>query len=475
MVIISSTKLFFEAETFAIIGASSDKSKLGWHIVNNFLKYYNGEFFLINPKGGNIEGHPIHKSILDINGTIDSAVIAIPAKYVPTALSDCVKKGVKSVIIESGGFAEVSEEGEKMQDELLEIIKGTNTRIIGPNCIGVYSPSFGIDTIFIPRSRVPRPKAGNVAFMTQSGALGSAILDSFTIIGDGRWISRFASYGNACDVNESDLLRYFGTDPLTEIVLAHLEGFKRGEEFLTLCKEISRKKPIIVLKSGRTALGSKASSSHSASIACDDAVVDDLLKQHGAIRVDNYQDLLNVAKVFLTQNIPNGDKVGIVTDGGGFAVIGSDSIDHENLNLAKLSNKTLEKFNDVYPSWYICSNPLDLTGTVTAEEFILGIKSMYFDENVDILVPIIIPSAPNFDVRKFSDLFSEFITEVKHGGKKPDKPILTVSLGGSDSQILNAKFDKLDIPHFSTPEEVFRIIRYVVNYHDFLSMQETVI
>ncbi|MHA2249361.1 MAG: acetate--CoA ligase family protein [Candidatus Kariarchaeaceae archaeon] len=467
---LTSVQSFFEAKSYALVGATGNKSKLGWHIVDNFLTKFDGKSYFVNPKGGEIEGHPVYKSVQDIPDPVDAAVIAIPSRFVQQVVEDCVAKGVKAIIVESGGFAEISVEGRIMQEKLVQTIQGTQSRIIGPNCIGVLSPNNGIDTFFIPSGRVSRPDHGPISFFTQSGALGSAILTAFSKEADGRWFSRFASYGNACDVNESDLLEYFGQDSETKIIMAHLEGFRDGPRFLELAREITKVKPVIVLKTNRTSLGATASASHSASVASNDEVVSALLKQHGVIRVNEFEELIRVARALRNQPIPQGPRIGIVTDGGGFAVSASDAVEQEGLKMGKLDQKTTDTLHAKFPPWYISNNPCDLTGTVTAEEFVFAFEQFCFDPNIDIVMPIIIPSAPQFDVNEFMTGLTHFVTQVKP--KYPEsarKAIFAVSLGGEESQIINAKLDKLDIPVYITPNKAMTILKYLVEYRDYLN------
>lgn len=462
-------KYFFEAKSVAIIGATANKTKLGWHIVENFLKQFPGKTYYVNPKGGEIEGEPIYKKLKEVPEPVDTVVIIIPAKYVLEVIEDSVKIGAKTIIVESGGFAEVSEEGKEMQRKIVETVKGTGIRIMGPNCVGILSPSQGIDTIFIPLSRVARPGEGPIAMMTQSGALAAAVLDQFTLEGDGNWISRLASFGNAADVNEYDLLRYFGQDEKTKIIVAHLEGFKRGADFLAEAKKITPKKPVVILKTGRTKLGSKASQSHSASLAADDAVVESLLKQHGIVRVNELKDLIMLAKAFATQPVPRGPKVGIITDGGGFSVMGSDFVDMFGLELGELSKRTTDSLIATYPSYYISKNPLDLTGMVSDEEFMFGVEKMFLDPNIDIIFTIIIPSAPRINVPGLLERMTHFITKVRpNNPESAQKPIFSLTIGGEEGRIIDSKFEKLDIPTFRSAHEAIKIISYMVEYRQFL-------
>ena len=465
--------VFFEPKSVAIIGATGDRSKLGWHIVENFLLNYPSDLFFINPKGGEIEGRKVYKNLRDVPAPVDLVVMAIPAKYVLKAVEDAVAKEVKSIVIESGGFAEVSKEGRRMQEKIVELAHTKNIRIVGPNCIGILSPSDGVDTIFIPLERVARPGSGNIAMMTQSGALGSAVLSAFTMEGNGRWISRFVSFGNASDVNEYDLLDYFGRDVKTKVILSHLEGFKNGKKFMVKARKIAREKPIVLLKAGRTSLGAKASESHSGSVASNDSVVSALLKQHGIIRVNQFDEMINLAKTLEKQPIPRGNRVGIVTDGGGFAVMASDAVEREGLALGQLSKKTISGFKAKYPPYYISNNPLDLTGMVTAEELMFGVEQFCLDPNIDSIILIIIPSAPQFVVKDFLDLMTDFLTRTKpYNEESASKPILSISVGGEESKIINSKFDKVDIPTFGTVEEAMKMLKYLVEYRDFLKREE---
>jgi len=271
-------------------------------------------------------------------------------------------------------------------------------------------------------------REGAACGTTSSGTSASGTTEE----GDGRWISRFASYGNASDVDESDFLGYFGDDDRTEIILCHLEGFKNGAKFLNAARRIAKKKPIVVLKTGRTSLGAKASESHTSSLAVDDKVVNDLLRQHGLIRVDKFDEMIQVAKALAKQPIPRGNKVGIVTDGGGFAVMASDAVDENGLTLGTLNKSTIDSMKEKYPSYYISSNPLDLTGTVTAEELMFGIRSFLLDDNIDALISIVVPSAPQLDVKHFTELFTDFIVNEKNiHPEMSKKPIFSISTTSS--------------------------------------------
>ncbi|MHA1212293.1 MAG: CoA-binding protein, partial [Candidatus Heimdallarchaeota archaeon] len=275
---------FFQTKSMAIFGASASKDKPGFVIAENFINNFDGKTYLINPKGGEILGQPVYKSVLEVDDPIEAAVIIVPAKYTTMAMADCAKKGIKSVTIISGGFKEIGEEGIKLQQQIDELAKEHNIRVIGPNCIGLFYPKRGLDMVFLPDEKLTRPGVGGVAILSQSGAFGSAFLDIMGSLGNGNYVSKFVSYGNASDINEADILEYFGEDPETKIILAYLEGFKDGKRFIEIARKVSLKKPIIAIKANRNEAGAHAVASHTASLAANDAVTDALFKEAGIIR-----------------------------------------------------------------------------------------------------------------------------------------------------------------------------------------------
>ena len=306
---------FFNATSIAIIGVSRNELKPGHIVANNLIEKFFGDIFLVSNSGiGELLGHRVYSSVLEINDIIDLAVILTPAPVVPHILKECVKKRIQNVIISTGGFAETGTEGMKLQDELDAIIKESGIRVIGPICIGVYSPLTGLDTMFLPVEKLQRPGPGQVSFLSQSGAYGVAFLNKLSLLGYGRWISKFASFGNAIDIDESDILEYLGEDDQTKVIFAYLEGFKNGRDFINYARAIQ--KPMIVIKAGRTSAGSKASFSHTASLSTNDHVVDDLFRQSRIIRANNWESGLDYVKLFAMQPPPRGKKVAVITDGG---------------------------------------------------------------------------------------------------------------------------------------------------------------
>ncbi len=385
---------FFQAKSMAIFGASVSKDKPGFVIAENFINNFNGKTILVNPKGGEILGHPVFKSLEEVEDTVEAAIIIVPAKYVPAAMEDCAKKGVKSVTIISGGFKEIGEEGIKLQQRIDTIAKEHDIRIIGPNCIGLFYPKRGLDMVFLPEEKLKRPTEGGISILSQSGAFGSAFLDVMGSLGKGNYLSKFISFGNASDINEADILEYFGEDPETKVILIYLEGFKNGRKFIETARKVSLKKPIIAIKANRTEAGAQAVASHTASLAANDDVTDALFKEAGIIRAYTWDDLFDCMKAFNSTLLPNGNQVIVITDGGGAGVMASDAIGMLGLELADLSPEIEKKMKEDLPPYFSVANPIDLTGSATAKEYLYALEQTINDPAVDAITYIIIPTPP---------------------------------------------------------------------------------
>ncbi len=450
-------KTFFEPKSIAVIGASHTKGKIGYEVFTNFLGgVYEGKLYPINPKTEPILGQKVYASILDVPGKVDLAVIVVSGKFVQGVLSECVKKGVKSVIIISSGFSEVGDEGKKLEEELEKTIRSTKTRVIGPNCLGVYDSSSHVDTLFLARKRCGRPKEGNIAFISQSGAVGSTILDWMSEE-EGIGISKFISYGNGVDVDESDLIEYLGNDKKTEVITAYIEGLKGpGKKFMKVCKRVSRKKPVVVLKSGKTEKGTQAVSSHTGSLAGSGRIYSAAFKQSGIIEAKTWQELFDYARAFSTQPKPKGDRVLIVTDGGGFGVLATDEAERTNLKLPEPSEKLKEKIKHVMPSYAILHNPIDLTGDTDAERYRVTIDEALKSDEYDSVIAITLFQVPRLEERVIADLL-----ELK---KRYKKPILACAAGGEYSNRLSDRLTKGGIPVYPTPERTVKAMKALVDY-----------
>jgi acyl-CoA synthetase (NDP forming) len=452
---------FFDADSFCIIGASTNPDKPGGIVAANFANKFPGKTYLVNPKGGELNGLKLHRSVLDIPDPIDVALIIVPARYAPDTLEQCGEKGIRNVIITTGGFAEIGEEGERLQARMLETMRRYGISVIGPNCLGIYAPSLGIDTTFLPEAKLKRPGAGRVSIFTQSGAFGAAFLDELSRLGTGRWIRKFVSYGNASDVNEADCLEHIGEDPETDLILIYLEDFKEGRRFIEKAMEVSKRKPIMGIKANRTETGARAGASHTAAISSDDAIVDDLMRSAGIMRAVTWDQLKDSVLTFATQPLPRGERVAIVTDGGGAGVMASDMLSDCGLELAELTPKTLTALEEAFPPYYSVGNPIDLTGNATAEDYRKALEAVYADPDVDSVINISIPCIPGLDVDAYVSITEEI-------AKKREKPVVTAMVGGEEA---DRAFDELlrsDIPVFKSPGRAVQALGMLTDYVRYL-------
>ena len=452
---------FFNAKSFCVVGASTTPNKPGNVVAYNFVRFFPGKTYLVNPKGGELYNNKLYKSVLEIDDSIDAACIIVPARYAPLALQECGKKGIKNIIITTGGFSEIGDEGIKLQQQLFDIMREFEINVIGPNCLGLYSPALGYDTMFLPDSKLKRPTNGPVSIFTQSGAFGAAFIDQLSRLGSGKWVSKFISYGNASDINETDSLEYVGQDLDTKMIIIYLEDFKNGREFMQKAREISLKKPIMGIKANRTETGAKAGASHTAALSANDVIVDDLLINAGIIRVITWDQLEDCVLAFGTQPLPQGNRVAIVTDGGGAGVMASDMVSDCGLKLAKFSPDVQQKLDETFPSFYATTNPIDITGSATAEDYRIALEAVYNDSLVDSVINICIPVIPDLDIH-------EYIKITKEIAKRKEKPFVTALVGGEEADYATVELLKEDIPAFDSPGRAVRSLGMLTNYSRYL-------
>lgn len=347
--------LFFEPRSVAVIGASTNPHKDGNLILQNIIDSdFSGAIYPINPTASDVLGLKAYPSLLDIEGEVDLVVIIIPAKLCVQAMEECGRKGVKAVIIESMGFNEVGAEGTKLQEEIVRIGKEKGIRVMGPNCTGIVSRN--ITTSFFPMKNVPQ---GNVVIIGQSGLLAAGMASDI-VVNKSLNINKICSIGNKCDVNENDLLEYFGNDKKTDVISLYLESIADGANFVPIARKAAAKKPVILLNGGRTQAGARAAKSHTGSIASNAKIVEAAIKQTGCIKADDFSELKDFAKVFATQPVPKGNRVVIVTAAGSVGVVVSDLCAEHGLEMPSLSSETVAKLKDVFPPNMPPSNPVDL-------------------------------------------------------------------------------------------------------------------
>jgi len=441
---------FFNPKSVAIIGASRNTKKFGHIIFRNFLESeFKGKVYPINPNADAILGERCYASINEIPYNIELAVIAIPAEKVLDEVRACVDKNVKACLILAGGFSEVG--NKDIEEEIMKLAKN-KMRIIGPNIIGLYDAYSHIDTVFNLRHRQERPKRGGISFISQSGAFGAAILDWASSEGIG--FSKFVSIGNRIDVDEVDVLDYLMKDKKTHTIAMYLEGSKRPRELYEKVKEITQKKPVVVIKAGKTSEGTKAVFSHTASLAGESKIYSGALRQAGAAEANNSEEMFDIAKAF-RQPLPNGKRAQIITDGGGFGIMALDFIINNRLVPARLSEQSVNELKSLVPNYATISNPIDLTGDATSKRYEDALNIVLKDNNADAVIVIML--------MQISALDSE-IVDVLARMKRYKKPILACMTGSEFTNIHKNIMEENGIPVYPTPERAAKALKALVDY-----------
>lgn len=447
-------KNFFQAKRVAVIGASKEEGKVGNVIFQNFLALpFKGEVFPVNPNTPEVMGYTSYKTVRDIPGRIDLAVIAVPAQFVVHVAEDCGKKKVRNVIIISAGFKEVG--NIKLDNALKKMLDKYKIKCIGPNCLGVYSTS-GIDTLFLPKSRLKRPKPGTISFVSQSGASGSAILDLAAEEGYG--FSKFISYGNAMNISETDLIEYLGEDNETKVICLYIEGITNGKRFLDVCKNITRKKPIIAIKGGTSKKGSEATMSHTGSMAGQAEIYYGAFKQAGIITAYNLEEMFDYLKIFeKIQTKPKGSRIQVITNGGGYGILSTDAIENFGLKMAEPSKKTISSLKKKMPLIAIIRNPTDLLGDADTQRYKDAISAYLKDNNVDIILATILPQTPLIGRQSIVVALAEMKKSAK-------KPIITITTGSEYASDLRKQIEEKGIPCFEFPHNAARAIKALISF-----------
>jgi acetyl coenzyme A synthetase (ADP forming)-like protein len=384
----ASLRPFFEPTSVAVVGASREAGGVGAEILSNLRQTgYRGRIVPIHPTALEIQGLPAFPRLMTVSGDIDLAVIVVPAQHVLSVARDAAAKGVKALVVISAGFAEIGTEGRALEAELLSIVRGAGMRMIGPNCMGVVnaSPAMLLNATFSPVF----PPAGRVAFSTQSGALGLAILEYARRVNLG--ISTFASIGNKADVSSNDLIQYWADDPNTDVILLYLESFGNPRKFGQLAREIGQRKPIVAVKAGRSDAGARAASSHTGALASSDTVVDALFRDAGVIRTTTIEEMFDVAMLLDRQPLPAGNRVAILTNAGGPGILAADACEAHRLEVTPLLDTTLAGLRDLLPTAAGFQNPIDMLATASAEHYAKAMRLLLADSHVDSLLTIFIP------------------------------------------------------------------------------------
>lgn len=448
---------FFNPKSVAVIGASANAEKLGHSVLKNLIEcgYTKvGKVYPINPTTKEILGIPAFQSVRDVPAPIEMAVIVIPHPYVPEALKTCGEKGIKGVVIISAGFREAGLEGVEREREIVRIAEEYGIRIIGPNVLGLLDTFTPINASFAADS----PPQGPIAITSQSGALGTAILDWAQAGSLG--ISKFVSLGNKADVNEVDLLNEWAEDDNTKVILMYIEELSEGQRFLDTAREVSKKKPVVAIKSGVTQSGARAVSSHTGSLAGSEQAYHTAFQQAGVIRADSMQELFDMALAFGYQPRLQGKKIAIITNAGGPGILATDALERAGLSLARFENNTLHELEKTLPDAASGSNPVDVLGDALADRFKFALETVAKDPNVDGLLVILTPQAMT-EIEETARVVCE--TAIKG-----DKPILTCFMGEKRIKAGVNILVENNIPNYPFPNRAALAFRAMSMYQDLL-------
>lgn len=384
----ASMRSFFEPRGVVVVGANRERGKIGAEVLHNLLAGgFTGRIVAVHPSASSIAGVPAYARVTDISEDIDLAVICVPCANVSAVVDDCITKGIKALVVISAGFGETGASGRALEQEILEKVRRAGIRMIGPNCMGIINtdPAIRLNATFSPVT----PVEGRVAFSTQSGALGIAILDYVRQLNLG--ISTFVSVGNKADVSGNDLIQYWADDPRTDVILLYLESFGNPRRFGQIARRVARKKPIVAVKAGRSRAGARAASSHTGALAASDAVVDALFQQAGVIRTATLEELFDVAAVLAHQPLPAGPRVAVLSNAGGPAILAADGCEAQGLELSTLSDASIAGLRRLLPPAASVGNPVDMVASATPDQYRQATKLLLADEQVDSLLVIFIP------------------------------------------------------------------------------------
>jgi len=439
--------LFFNAKSIALIGASPELGKVGNSVLESMVKHdYKGKVYPVNAKGyPEIMGIKAYKSLDDISEKVELVVVTVDLKFVPDLLKSAAKKGIHNFVVISGGGKELGGERAAIEAQIKELSTQLRIRIIGPNCIGMFNGENRLDCAFQGHARMLRPKKGNVAFLSQSGTVGIAFMESSDTFG----MSKMISYGNRSDVDEADMIWYLSEDPQTKVVGLYVEGLGDGRKFMNTAKRVikDRSKPIVVFKNGRSTRGAKQAASHTGSLGGSYGVVKGALDQAGIISVDSYEELTAALKALTWQPVPKGGRVAMVTNGAGPIIAAIDHFERLGLQVAELTDQSKKTLTDHYPPTYVIQsgNPCDITGSANADDYRFAIQTFMDDPNVDIVMPWFVFQ---------DDPLEETIVDVLASfQKQKKKPILIGAMGGPFTKKISERIEDANVPvYFSVTE-----------------------
>jgi acetyl coenzyme A synthetase (ADP forming)-like protein len=432
----------------AVIGASRRADTIGHEILANIVKYgFTGAVYPVNPNAASIHSIKAYPSVSDIPDPVDLAVIVVPKNHVPAVAESCARKGVRGLVVISAGFREVGEAGAEAERRLVDIVRRSGMRMVGPNCMGVLNaaPDISLNATFAPTM----PPFGHAAFVSQSGALGLSVLDYATEYGIG--ISQFVSVGNKPDVSGNDLLLQWEHDATVGVILMYVENFGNPRRFLEIASRIAKQKPIIAMKSGRSRVGARAAASHTGSLAASDAAVDALLTQAGVLRAASMEELFDMAMAFTGPPLPRSRRTAVLTNSGGPGILVADALEPQGIELVDLSPETIARLRPLFPEEASLRNPVDMIASATAADYRAALDTLLADANVDSAVAIFVPP---LGIRA-GDVAESIAAAA---GQHPGKPVLAVLMGREGLPEGRAELHRAGIPAYIFPESAARAL-----------------
>lgn len=453
----------FYPKTVAVVGASARPGSVGNDLLNNLVKDYTGTIYPVNPKGGEILGVKAYPSLLDIPGDVDLVVVSVPAKAVTSVVEQSKQKNAKGIVVISAGFKEMGHEGVEREKELTKQVQAAGIPLVGPNCLGVINPESGVRLNASFASKICAE--GSLAFVSQSGALCTSVLDFAEARQMG--FSKFISFGNKADVKEVDLLEYLADDPKTKVIALYLEDISDGKKFIEIANKIfwEKGKPILCLKSGRSAEGAKAVSSHTGSLAGSDQVYNALLRQAGVQRVDSIEELFDNASLYTTQPLPKGNRLAIITNAGGPGIMATDAAVKAGLKLAQLSDETKDKLrnSDKIPEAASLRNPVDVIGDAKSDRYEVAVRTIMLDPDVDMGLVIVTPQS----MTDSDNIGANIPKAVQDIGK----PVVCAFMGAADVAKGVETLVANGVPNYSFPENAINAFAAALKMQEMKELQ----
>lgn len=443
---------FFNPKSIAVIGASRTPGKVGFDILKNIIQYdYEGKIYPINPSADEILGKKSYPSLADVPDNVDLAVVVVPAKNVLEVIEKCGKKKISSAIIITAGFKESGVEGARLEHELIYRAAEAGVRFVGPNCLGIIDTHAKMNASFA----AGMPAQGGIGFFSQSGALCLAVLDR--ALPDGIGFSKFISMGNKADITDTDIMRALAEDENTKVILGYIEGVSDGKKFMEVASEVSKKKPLIILKSGTTSAGAKAASSHTGALAGREATFDAAFRQSGVIRAYTLKDIFNFALAFASQPLPKGPHMAIITNSGGPGILAADACDKSDLQLVTLHKETIDKLREFLPPVASFYNPIDILGDSGAERYEKTLQLVLQDSSIQGVLVLLTPTA-TVDVANTA-------RKVSYVSQFFEKPVMTSFMGKKSIESASRILMENNIPNYEYPEEAVAAYHAMYRYH----------